>query len=183
MFTQQQQKQLLQIAHQAIENGLQKGQPLSIELSDYEDALQEKYATFVTLNKNGDLRGCIGILEPLRPLVDDVAYNAYAAAFNDHRFSPVTQAEFEQLTIHISVLDTPTEMSFASEQDLINQMQPGVDGIILEDGGKRATFLPSVWESIKNRKEFLLHLKQKAGLPSNYWSDTIKIKRYGVESF
>jgi len=183
MFNSQQKKTLHEIAHHSIEQGLANGYPLKVELTDYDELLQEKRATFVTLKKEGDLRGCIGILVPIRPLVEDISHNAYAAAFNDHRFKPLTHDELTRLSIHISVLDIPTEIFFESEQDLIEQLQPGIDGLILEEGNLRATFLPSVWESINDAKEFIGHLKQKAGLPNNYWSDTIKARRYSVESF
>ena len=183
MLSTQQQKILHEIAHRSIEQGLKDKHPLIINLSDYEDRLQEKAATFVTLNIDETLRGCIGILEPARPLVEDVAYNSYSAAFNDSRFPPVTLKEVDQLSIHISVLNTPTEMTFDSEEDLIRQLRPGKDGIILEENHSKATFLPSVWDSINSRSEFLQHLKQKAYLPRDYWSDTIRIKRYSVEEF
>ena len=178
------QKQILHdIAYHSIKQSLDNGKPLKINLSDYDVALQKKAATFVTLNIDDALRGCIGILEPFRPLIEDVAHNAHSAAFNDSRFSPLEQKELENLSIHISVLNTPTEMTFDSEEDLIEQLQPGKDGIILEENTSRATFLPSVWESINSKKEFLQHLKQKAGLPIDYWSNSIKVKRYSVESF
>jgi len=174
---------LHETAYRSIEQGFKNGEALKPELSNYEDCLTEKAATFVTLKKEGELRGCIGILEPIRPLIVDVAYNAYMAAFNDRRFAPLAEDELERLSIHISVLNTPEEMSFKSEQDLIEQLRPGEDGLIIEDDGSRATFLPSVWESVDDKTEFLSHLKLKAGLPGNYWSDTIKAKRYSVESF
>lgn len=183
MLSNQHKKILHETAYLSIEQGLHNGEAFTPELSDFEGDLAEKAATFVTLKINDELRGCIGILEPLRPLIVDVAHNAYAAAFNDRRFDPVSKDELEHLSIHISVLNTPEEMSFDSEQDLIDQLQPGKDGLIIEDDGSRATFLPSVWESVNDKTEFLNHLKQKAGLPANYWSGRLRAKRYGVESF
>ena len=178
------QKQILHdIAYHSIKLSLDNDAPLKINLSDYDEELQKNAATFVTLKIDDALRGCIGILEPLRPLIEDVAHNAHAAAFNDSRFSPLESKELENLSIHISVLNTPTAMIFDSEEDLIEQLQPGKDGIILEENTSRATFLPSVWESINSKKEFLQHLKQKAGLPIDYWSNSLKVKRYSVESF
>lgn len=175
---------LHRIARQSIAYGLQHDTPLRPELSDYDDpVLTEKRATFVTLMLHGDLRGCIGTLQAVRPLIDDVAYNAFSAAFGDPRFSPVSEDEAELLSIHISILMPAEEMHFDSEQDLIRQIRKGVDGIILEENNLRATFLPSVWETIHDKQEFLNHLKMKAGLRSNYWSDSIRIKRYEVESF
>lgn len=183
MLTDEQKTCLHEIAYKTIEHGLMTGQTEKINLTDYDKELQHKRATFVTLNKQGELRGCIGILQALRPLVEDVAHNAYAAAFNDNRFQPVTQDELDDLELHISILTTPAEMAFSSEQDLLDQLHPGQDGIILEDENARATFLPSVWDSISDKKQFLKHLKLKAGLAANYWSDTIRIQRYKVESF
>ena len=174
---------LLETARRSILNGLERGRPLSVDLARYPESLQEKRATFVTLHTDGRLRGCIGTLEAVRPVVEDVAYNAYAAAFSDPRFPPLSRTEFDSVEIEISVLSPPEPMEFSSEADLLRQIRPGVDGLILEDGSYRGTFLPSVWESLPKPQEFLHHLKQKAGLPANYWSDTLKIYRYTTESF
>jgi len=178
-----QRNQLHQIAKASIEHGLSHGEPLPVDLDTYDTDLQAKRATFVTLHKNLQLRGCIGILEPLRPLAEDIAYNACAAAFSDRRFAPVTADEINQLDIHISILADPETIDFSSEQDLLEQIRPGVDGLIMEEGSLRGTFLPSVWESVTDRRDFLNHLKQKTGLPMDYWSDTISVKRYTVEEF
>ena len=183
MLNAAQKQQLHEIAKNSIVNGLNKSEPINIELSDYDDDLQTKRATFVTLHKHGQLRGCIGILEPLRPLAEDIAHNAFAAAFSDHRFPPVSADEIDHLDIHISILATPEEISFSSEDDLVSQLRPGVDGLIMQEGKQRGTFLPYVWESVTDRHDFLNHLKQKSGLPANYWSDTIKVQRYTVEEF
>jgi AmmeMemoRadiSam system protein A len=115
--------------------------------------------------------------------VNDVAHNAYAAAFMDPRFLAVTEDELENLEIHISVLTPAVAMTFDSEEDLLKQIRPGIDGLVLEDGRHRGTFLPAVWESLPDVKSFLQHLKQKAGLPDNYWSDSLKVSRYTTESF
>ncbi len=171
------------LAYQSISNGFKTGKALEIDITQYPDELQQKKATFVTLHRNRELRGCIGILKPMRPLAEDVAYNAWAAAFSDSRFMPLAENELDDLDVHISVLGTPEVIEFDSEQDLVKQIRPGVDGLILEEGFNKGTFLPSVWESLTDTKEFLDHLKMKAGLPSNYWSDSIKIKRYTVEEF
>lgn len=183
MLNAAQKQQLHEIAKNSIVNGLNKSEPINMELSDYDDDLQTKCATFVTLHKHGQLRGCIGILEPLRPLAEDIAHNAFAAAFSDHRFPPVSADEIDHLDIHISILATPEEISFSSEDDLVSQLRPGVDGLIMQEGNQRGTFLPSVWESVTDRHDFLNHLKQKSGLPANYWSDTIRVQRYTVEEF
>ena len=176
-------KILHEIAYRSIEKGLADRHQPTIDSSGYDHVLQTKAATFVTLKIGDALRGCIGILEPRRPLIEDVAHNAYAAAFNDSRFDPVSRDELGRLSIHISVLNTPSDILFESEEDLIRQLRPGEDGIILEEGSARATFLPSVWEDIDSKKEFMRHLKMKAYLPKDYWSDTISIKRYTVEEF
>jgi AmmeMemoRadiSam system protein A len=174
---------LRDLAYQSIRHGLSDGKALEIDITQYPAELQQKRATFVTLHRNKELRGCIGILKPMRPLAEDVAYNAWAAAFSDSRFMPLTENELDDLDIHISILGTPEAIEFDSEQDLIKQIRPGVDGLILEDGFNKGTFLPSVWESLNDSREFLQHLKMKAGLPANYWSDAIRVKRYTVEEF
>lgn len=175
--------QLRDLAYRSIKNGLETGQPLAIDLEDFPPELQQHRATFVTLQRNKQLRGCIGMLKPERPLAEDVVQNAWAAAFRDTRFTPLSASELEGLDIHISILSEPEAMEFTSEQDLIEQIRPGVDGLILEDDFNRGTFLPSVWESLPTAAEFLSHLKLKAGLPQDYWSDTLQVQRYTVEEF
>jgi uncharacterized protein len=145
--------------------------------------LREERATFVTLTIGGRLRGCIGMLEACRPLAEDVAANAVSAAFEDPRFPPLTEKEFEKLEIHISVLSPPEELLFSSEEDVLSQIRPGIDGLILRDGHHRGTFLPSVWEELSEKEHFWAHLKLKAGLPTNYWSDTVQVFRYTTEYF
>ncbi len=183
MLEPRQQQQLRTIAYNSIQHGLTHGTAMTVDLSALDAELQARRASFVTLNKHGQLCGCIGMLEPVRPLAEDVAHNAFAAAFCDTRFPPLQQDELDQLQIHISILGTPEEMTFASEEDLITQLRPGVDGLIMEEGCCRGTFLPSVWESLQDRREFLNYLKIKSGLPADYWSDSIRIKRYTVEEF
>ncbi|WP_456372266.1 AmmeMemoRadiSam system protein A [Thiolapillus sp.] len=179
----QQRKTLLEIARASIMNGLRAGAPLAVNPDDFDPALQEQRASFVTLNIQGQLRGCIGHLEAIQPLVRDVTQNAYSAAFSDPRFAPLRSREFDQLSIHISVLSPARPLQFDSEADLLRQLRPGVDGLILEEGPYRGTFLPSVWEQLPSPELFLAHLKQKAGLPSNYWSDSLRVSRYTTESF
>lgn len=174
---------LREIAVQAIKYGLTHGEHLPVETSRYPKTLQTPGASFVTLNRNGQLRGCIGALEAHQPLVNDVAYNAYAAAFGDPRFPPLRKDELDGLDIHISVLTPPEPLTFDSEESLLEQIRPGIDGLILEDGYNRGTFLPAVWESLPDKKAFLRHLKQKAGLPPDYWSSSIRVSRYTTESF
>ena len=183
MHNEQQRQQLHDIANASIESGLTNSKPLDVDLNKLDAALQLKRATFVTLNKRGELRGCIGMLEAMRPLAVDIAQNAYAAAFSDRRFQPLKENELKQLDIHISILGTPEKMLFDSEEDLIKQLRPGIDGLIMEEGYLRGTFLPSVWQSLPDRHDFLNHLKMKSGLANNYWSDSIQIHRYSVEEF
>jgi uncharacterized protein len=169
---------LLSTAREAIRRGCE-GKPARPEGAPVpEGRLAERRATFVTLEKRGQLRGCIGMLEAVRPLLVDVAENARAAAFEDPRFPPVAPEELDDLDIYLSILTPPEEISFASEADLLRQIVPGEDGLILQEGPRRGTFLPSVWEQLPDRRAFLDHLKMKAGLPPGYWSDTLRCFRY-----
>ncbi len=171
------------LAQQSIKHGLDHGSPLPVIVEDWPESLQSVQASFITLKKNGDLRGCIGSLEATRALVEDVAHNAYAAAFRDPRFSKVDHDEFLELHIHISILSTPEPITFGSQQELIDQLRPGIDGLILTEGTRRGTFLPSVWDNIPERNRFLQQLKSKAGLDPNYWSPTVRVARYTTESW
>jgi AmmeMemoRadiSam system protein A len=174
-------QQLLDLAKDSIRQGLQTGRPLKINLDDYPPELTEPRASFVTLQINHQLRGCIGMLEAVRPLAEDIVENAFSAAFKDPRFPPLEAQELDKLEIHLSILTPAEPLSFSTEQDLLAQLQPGIDGLILEEGRKRGTFLPSVWESLPEPGQFLRHLKQKAGLPPDYWSDNIRVYRYQTE--
>ncbi len=174
---------LLRVAANSIRHGLETGHALNVKVKEYSPALQQTGASFVTLTILRQLRGCIGMLTATRPLVEDVANNAFAAAFEDPRFPSLTAPEFEQLEYHISILNPAEAMQCSSEADLLQQLRPGVDGVILEDRGRKATFLPSVWESLPEPSDFLQHLKRKAGLPADHWSDGMRIQRYTVEEF
>lgn len=181
-LTRPQQDVLLAIACRSIHHGLTTGRPLTIEAGELEAPLCEPRATFVTLERSGALRGCIGTLEAVRMLAEDVAASAYAAAFRDPRFPPLSPAETDHLDIHISILSPPEPLTFRSEAELKSQIRPGVDGLLLEDGGCRGTFLPSVWESLPQVEPFWEHLKVKAGLPTDYWSSTLRVSRYTCQS-
>lgn len=176
-------RQLLEVAESSIRHGLEQGRALALVATDYPPLLQAERATFVTLHRGGELRGCIGSLEAHRPLVVDVAENAYAAAFSDPRFPPLSRAELAGLELHISILSPAEPMQFDSETDLVAQLQPGVDGLVMREGPRRGTFLPSVWESLPRPEDFLTHLKLKAGLPADYWSESLEVARYRTESF
>jgi AmmeMemoRadiSam system protein A len=177
----EQQAYLLHLAKDSILHTLRTGTPLKVNLTGLAPDLTEKRATFVTLQKQGQLRGCIGMLAAVRPLAEDIARNAHAAAFEDPRFPPVSAHEVDELEIHLSLLTPAEPMRFESEQDLLRQIRPGVDGLILSEGTRRGTFLPSVWEQLPEPLEFLRHLKRKAGLPMDYWSDTVQVDRYRTE--
>ena len=146
-------------------------------------ALDQAGATFVTLTQHGTLRGCIGSLEAYRPLATDVAENAVAAAFADPRFSPLSLAEWKETRIEVSLLDAAEEMRFVDENDAIDQLRPGIDGLILRHGVRHATFLPQVWEALPEPRQFLAQLKQKAGLTADFWDDDMHLDRYGVQKW
>jgi uncharacterized protein len=180
-FTPEEKQLLLKTANEAIKFGLENGKVLPIKLENYPKKLQEFGASFITLEINKQLRGCIGSLEAHQPLIQDIVHNTYAAAFRDPRFYPLTTEEYPNITIHISVLSKPQAMTFNSEKNLLEQIQPGIDGLILSEHNHRGTFLPAVWESLPTKELFLQNLKLKAGLPEDYWSDTIKVEKYTTE--
>lgn len=140
--------------------------------------LDQPAATFVTLTEGGALRGCIGSLEAQRSLSDDVRHNALAAAFRDPRFPPLTPAEFAGTRVEVSLLTPAEPIRFSTEDDLLSQLRPGEDGLILEWGHHRATFLPQVWEQLPDRRQFLMELRRKAGLPLDFWEPGLRVSRY-----
>ncbi len=171
---------LLQLARDSIHSGVSVGRPSTLQLDELPPQLCQHRASFVTLHIQNQLRGCIGSLQAYRPLACDVTENAFSAAFRDPRFPPLSKPEEPQLHIHISVLSATSPITFNSEADLLDQLRPHIDGLILEDGYHRGTFLPSVWQQLPTKESFLAHLKQKAGLPKDYWHNDIKIERYTV---
>lgn len=181
LINQQDSKILLHAAKTCIEHGITYGLPSEVQIADYPKTLQQKQASFVTLHKNKQLRGCIGSLKASMPLIADVVKNSFMAAFRDPRFAPVTTTEIPEIELDISVLSIPEPINFTSEADLLQQIRPGIDGLILRDKGSSGTFLPSVWEQIPDPNRFLRHLKQKAGLPPDHWSDSIQIERYTTQ--
>lgn len=174
---------LLEIARDAIASGIRGERRGPVRPNELPPELAAERATFVTLTLDGALRGCIGMLEACRPLAEDVAENAKAAAFHDPRFPPVTRKEFERLEVHLSVLSAPEEMVFSSEETLLEKIRPGTDGLILQERARRGTFLPSVWKELPDKEAFWMHLKMKAGLPTDYWSETLQVFRYTAEYF
>lgn len=155
---------LLGVARAAVDSGLGSTPAPTAPLSAYPESLRRTRGSFVTLKRHGELRGCIGSLSAVRPLVEDVAKNAAAAAFRDPRFEPVTQVEAAQLHYHISVLSPQLVLDFDSFEDLEEKLQPGVHGLVLAHGDCRATYLPSVWELIPDTREFVRQLRAKAGI-------------------
>ena len=145
--------------------------------------LQEQAACFVTLTRQGQLRGCIGTIEAHRSLLDDIKHNAKAAAFKDTRFSPLTSDEFDDTEIEVSLLSPMQELVFTNEQEALVQLQSGVDGIVFEFGHYRSTFLPQVWEQLPDVDMFMQHLKQKAGLTPDFWADQVKLFQYTVSKW
>jgi len=140
-------------------------------------------ATFVTLTLGGELRGCIGSLNAHRPLGQDVRDNAVAAALRDPRFPPLTAAEFAEVRVEVSLLTEPDFIEFRDEADALAQLEPGRDGVIFFNGCQRATFLPQVWEQLPERRLFMAALKQKAGLPPDFWGPNVMIARYQVQKW
>lgn len=173
-------KVLIPIARATISNTL--GKPYEITKEDL-PWLHEKGASFVTLTQNEKLRGCIGSLEGYRPLLIDVKANAHAAAFRDPRFPPLVKHELDSTKIEISLLSAMQPLSFSNERDALAQLQPGVDGIVFEFGRHRSTFLPQVWEQLPEVDLFIAHLKHKAGLKPNFWSEEVKLYRYTVSKW
>jgi AmmeMemoRadiSam system protein B/AmmeMemoRadiSam system protein A len=147
------------------------------------DWLARPGASFVTLTKNGDLRGCIGSLEPHRPLGEDVRANALAAAFRDPRFMPLSREEFNDIRVEVSLLSPTEALTVSSEEQAVSALRPGIDGVVFEYAYHRSTFLPQVWEQLPEPAEFLAHLKRKAGLPLDFWAADVRLSRYTVSKW
>lgn len=145
--------------------------------------LHKTGATFVTLTQHGNLRGCIGSLEAWRPLAQDVQENALAAAFRDPRFNPLSADELPITRVEVSLLTPAEPISFTSEADALAQLRPETDGVIFSAGHRRSTFLPQVWEQLPAPAIFMAHLKQKAGLPADYWGPNVRLERYAVKKW
>ncbi len=173
---------LLHVAAASIRYGLYYGRGISLDLDSFSPALHQQGAAFVTLNRAGQLRGCIGSPQAWRALVEDVADNAFKAAFADPRFRPLLRHELPDLEVSVSLLTPAQPMTFRDQADLLAQMRPGLDGLILEEQGQQGLFLPQVWERLPGRSDFLTHLKRKAGLAPNHWSPTVKVSRFTAQS-
>lgn len=168
---------LLDLAWGSIRHGLAHGKPAPVP-AERAGRLSHPGAAFVTLTRGGQLRGCIGSPLAWRSLAEDIVDNAFKAAFSDPRFPPLAESELDGLALSVSVLTPPVAMRFADEADLLGQLRPRRDGLIIEDGARRALFLPAVWEQLPDPRSFLAHLKQKAGLKVGHWSATFRASRF-----
>jgi uncharacterized protein len=175
---------LLQLARQALEEGIRNGRLSELNLADLPAHLQEDGVAFVTLTIAGQLRGCVGGLEAKFPLAEDVRQHAVAAGLGDFRFPPVCLEELPEIVIEISRLTSPEAIKYECPEDLLTRLHPGVDGVVLVDGLRRATFLPQVWEKVPDPARFLDLLCQKMGAPADLWKrKKIAVLIYQVEKF
>ena len=170
--------ELLRLARASIEHGLAHGESLPVDCDGLPAPLSDPAATFTTLRKHGELRGCCGGLEAQRPLASDVAHSAFQAAFRDPRFDPVRERDLDVIRLEVSVLSPLRALSVRDEAELIGQLTPGVDGLVLVEGIRRATFLPKVWEMLPEPEQFVAALKAKCGLPASYWSAKLEFHTY-----
>ena len=172
---------VLRTAATSIETKLGLVEAAPPAVADTRGALGEPRATFVTLTIEGELRGCCGTLEPVRPLLLDVWINAQASAFRDPRFPPLTAREWRWSSLEVSLLTPCEPMAVSTEQQLLLELVPGRDGLVLEWRGMRATFLPKVWEHVTGPHDFLRRLKEKAGLRADFWAEDVRVWRYETE--
>lgn len=182
-LTPAEQQQLLAIARGSIAHGLQSQKPLAIDGAQFTGMLAAPHGNFVTLTQGGTLRGCMGAIYGAGSLAQDVALTACNAAFKDSRFAKLTPGELNHTLIDISVLSLPALIPASSLAELTANIRPHEQGLIVEDRGRRATLLPKVWEQLPDTHEFITQLMGKAGLPANYWSDTIQFYGYEARSF
>jgi uncharacterized protein len=190
-LTEQEQKILLDIARSAIQSTIKGSQPVPMEevlekfdLKYIPPQLQKDGATFVTITKDDELRGCIGTLEAYQPLFEDVREHAIAAATQDYRFSPIGIEELSQIKIEISYLSEPEDFKYKDSQELLEKVRPNIDGVTFIDGQRRATFLPQVWDKLPNKEAFFDHLCLKMGVPINTWrKGKLLVQIYQVEEF
>jgi uncharacterized protein len=175
---------LLKLARQALEAGVRGEFLPPLDLQSLPPALSQPGASFVTLTRHGDLRGCVGALEPYLPLAEDVQEHAIAAALQDFRFPPVQPSELADIKIEVSRLTLPQDLDYSTPQDLLARLRPGVDGVTLMDGRLRATFLPQVWEKLPDASAFLSHLCSKMGASPDLWRNKkLRVQIYQVEEF
>lgn len=183
-LTQTEQSLLLKIARQAIEKAVHRESLPEINLDDLPPVLTQPAASFVTLTIEGILRGCIGALEAYLPLAKDVQEHAIAAAVQDYRFPRVQSAELPYIHVEISVLTACSPLNYHEPQDLSSKIRSNIDGVILQDGYKKATFLPQVWEKLPNPEDFLFHLCMKMGVQGDLWRrKMLTVFTYQVQKF
>jgi uncharacterized protein len=183
-LTLEEQKILLRLAREAMERGV-KGEALpSLDQSSLSLALREAGSSFITITLHGQLRGCIGSLNPYQSLAEDVREHAIAAALNDPRFPAVREDELNGIQIEVSRLTRPILLEYKDSDDLLSKLHPYVDGVILRDAFRRATFLPQVWKKIPEPEEFLNNLCYKMGVKHDLWrSKHFEVLTYYVEEF
>ncbi len=172
---------LIELARASIERGLGGHEALTVDPYQYPRELRAKRSTFTTLKKDGQLRGCIGTLDPRRPLISDVAWSAYSAAYHDTRFPPLEREEYDGLTVEISILEPLREIHCESQDKLLAGLRPGVDGLVIRDSQRQASFLPSVWKGLPEPERFLAELKLKAGFTADHWSPDMRAWAFEVE--
>jgi uncharacterized protein len=183
-LTAEEKQTLLRLAREALESGVRGKDLPAPDPTQLTPLLRAEGAAFVTLTIRGQLRGCIGALQPYQPLFDDVREHAIAAALDDYRFPPVRSDELPRIRIEVSRLTLPQPLVYTDADDLLAKLHPGIDGVILRDGSRRATFLPQVWEQIPDKAEFLSHLCAKMGAASNLWRNKhLEVQIYQVEEF
>jgi AmmeMemoRadiSam system protein A len=184
LLSDEEKKILLILARHTIDCVVNGKPTPQIDIAAFTLTLRENGASFVTLTKNGNLRGCIGTLEAYQPLVQDVCEHAAGSALEDYRFPPVQPKEVSLLKIEISYLNKPKPVVYERSEDLLEIIKPGVDGVILRDGTHRATFLPQVWQKIPLKEDFLSQLCLKMGVTSDLWRrKTLQVYTYNVEEF
>lgn len=179
----EQRSELLALARASIEAALPRGELVPYRGEPANPGLDRPGASFVTLCVGEDLRGCCGTIEATQPLHVDVWNNAWASAFADPRFPALTPDEWAGTDIEISVLSTPQLCEVDSERELFEMLRPGKDGVILQVGARRSTFLPAVWEQLPDPRQFIRHLKLKAGWPADFWPADMRVWLYTTESF
>jgi AmmeMemoRadiSam system protein A len=175
--------ELLRLARSSIEYGLVNRKPLPVDCEDLPQALTKPGATFTTVRCDGELRGCRGSIEAALPLAQDVARSAFQAAFHDPRFDPVGEHELCALRLEVSVLSPLENVRATDEADLLNRLTPGTDGLVIVVNEIRATFLPDVWTTLPEPRQFIAALKAKCGLPGDYWSEHVEFQRYQTTSY
>lgn len=183
-LTLEERQTLIRMAREAVERGVKGDKLIPLDQATLPPHLRENGASFVTLTLRGELRGCIGGLEPRKPLAEDVREHAVAAALEDPRFPPVSERELDGIKIEVSRLTRPLPLEYRDADDLLSKLRPHVDGVILSEGLRRATFLPQVWEKIPDPGEFMNNLCNKLGVNAGLWRKKhLNVLIYQVEEF